>query len=364
MKKIYSFALVLIGTLGFAQAGAPAMPYYNGFNFNQTGMALKNALATKITATHTNHISYADIWDADMVTDLDPTNSANVLLLYGWENGTDGDVTNDLSRNKFLNGGNNGEWNREHVYAKSLGTPVLVDGGSGSSSDAGEDAHHIRASDVQRNGDRANEKFAAGTGNSHDITINTWYPGDQWKGDVARMMMYMYLRYGTQCLPTNVGVGTSVASDTNMIDLFLQWNAEDPVSQYEDNRNTYHGSTSNSFAQGNRNPFIDNPYLATVIWGGPAAQNRWPNVFLSNHTFSNYEVMVYPNPSNDNKINIDSNVTIDAIELINTNGQVVLNINKPVFNNNSYTLQNLSQGFYFLRLSSENQSIIKKVIIN
>lgn len=364
MKKIYSIALLLTVTLGLAQNGSPAMPYYNGFNFNQTGTALKNALATKITTTHTNHISYADIWDADMVTDLDPTNSSNVLLLYGWENGTDSDVTNDLSRNKSFNGGNNGEWNREHVYAKSLGTPALVDGGSGSSSDAGEDAHHIRASDVQRNGDRANEKFAASTGNSHDVTSSTWYPGDQWKGDVARMMMYMYLRYGTQCLPKNVGVGTAVATDSNMIDLFLQWNAEDPVSQYEDNRNTYHGNASNTFAQGNRNPFIDNPYLATLIWGGPSAQNRWPTVFLSNDTFTNFDVMVYPNPSNDNKVNIESNVTIDTIELVNINGQIVLNVNKPVFNNNSYTLENLPQGFYFLRLSSENQSITKKVIIN
>ena len=85
----------------------------------------------------------------------------------------------------------------------------------------GADAHHLRAADVQRNGDRGSEKFTAGSGNSRDITSSTWYPGDEWKGDVARMMMYMYLRYGNRCLPKNVGVGTAVASDTNMVCSFL-----------------------------------------------------------------------------------------------------------------------------------------------
>lgn len=361
MKKIYSLALLLVTTLSFAQSGAPAAPYYNGFNWTLTGTALKNALATKITSTHTNYLSYTPgVWNATKVTDLDPSNSNNVLLIYGWENGTDADVTNDLSRDKNSNGGNNGEWNREHVFAKALGVPDLDDGGS---SDAGEDAHHLRSSDVQRNNARGSLKFAAGTGNSGTVS-GGWYPGDQWKGDVARMMMYMYLRYGNQCLPTYVGTGSVAASDANMINLFLQWNAEDPVSQYEDNRNTYHGNTSNSNAQGNRNPFIDNPYLATVIWGGTAAQNRWPSVFLSNETFNEYAVSIYPNPSNDHKINIDSQVIIDDIQLITINGQIMMEIKKPVFNSTTYTLENLPQGFYFLRLTSENKSITKKIIIN
>ena len=117
----------------------------------------------------------------------------------------------------------------------------------------------------------------------------------------------MYLHYGSQCLPTHVTSGTTVASDSNMVDLLLQWNAEDPVSQYEDNRNTYLGNANNAYGQGNRNPFIDNPYLATVIWGGQIAQNRWPTIFLSTEDFDNManNVTVYPNPSVDNKIIID-----------------------------------------------------------
>ena len=66
--------------------------------------------------------------------------------------------------------------------------------------------------------------------------------------------------------------------DSNMIDLLLEWNAEDPVSTYEDNRNTYLSNTSNTYGQGNRNPFIDNPNLATQIWGGAVAEDRWNTV--------------------------------------------------------------------------------------
>lgn len=362
MKKIITLINLFVIVLGFSQAGTPAAPYYNNFNWTLTGSALKTALATKITSTHTNLLTYSEIWNASKITDLDPSNSNNVLLIYGWENGTDADLTNDLSRSKTSNGGNSGEWNREHVYAKSLGIPSLDDGGS---SDAGEDAHHLRASDVQCNNSRGSLRFANGSGNSGTVT-GGWYPGDQWKGDVARMMMYMYLRYGTQCLPKNVGAAglTTVATDTNMIQLFLQWNVDDPVSAYEDARNTYHGSTS-TYAQRNRNPFIDNPYLATVIWGGTAAENRWPTIFLSTENFEALaNVIVYPNPSSNHKINISSEAIVDEIQLISINGQIMQQIKNPAFNNNLFTLENLKSGFYFLKLNSDNQSVTKKVIVN
>ncbi|MGK4568696.1 endonuclease [Flavobacterium sp. 3HN19-14] len=358
MKKIFLFAALLQVSLLLAQFGDPAA-YYNGFNWAQNSTALKAALATKITTTHTHTLSYDDIWDADKIIDKDPANSNNVLLVYGWENGTDGDVTNDISRPKNSNGGGSGEWNREHTYAKSLGTPDL------GTSWACSDAHHLRASDVQRNGSRGSRKFASGTGNSGTTGAN-WYPGDQWKGDIARMMMYMYLRYNTRCLPKNVAVGTINATDPNMIDLLLQWNAEDPVSAFEDARNTYLGNANNTYGQGNRNPFIDNPYLATLIWGGPAAENRWPNIaFLSTEDLQLLDnVAVYPNPSNDHKINIQTEVTLDEINLVNINGQLIQQIKKPVLQNNTYTLENLPNGFYILKMTSGTQSTVKKVIVN
>lgn len=366
MRNLYTFACLLFTGLIFAQAGAPATPYYNGFNWTLTGMALKSALATKITTTHTNTLSYQECENAIKIVDLDPADAThtNVFLIYGFSDNlcpastADGDDHRRRNKN-FDGGGNSCEWNREHTFAKSLGNPDLGESGPGA------DAHHIRASDVDRNGNRASEKFAAGTGTSHDVTGSTWYPGDEWKGDIARMMMYMYLRYGNQCLPKNVGVGTINSVDANMINLFLDWNAEDPVSAYEDQRNTYLGNASNAYGQGNRNPFIDNPYLATVIWGGPVAQNRWPNVFLATDNFAlAVGTSVYPNPATDRKINIESNVPLDAIELVNINGQMIRRIQHPVAQDKVYTIENLPQGFYFVRLSSGQQTATKKVIVD
>jgi endonuclease I len=267
MKKLLLLFL-FITSLSFAQQA-----YYNDVDLTANGLQLRDNLATKIINTHTHYLSYADVWEALKITDLDPADPTNsrVLLIYGYSD-TDGNYVTDRTRSKTANGGTSGtDWNREHTYAKSLGNPNLGTSGPGS------DAHHLRAADVSFNSQRSSKKFAAGTGNAGDSN-GGWYPGDEWKGDIARMMMYMYLRYGNQCLPSGVAIGSTNTVDANMIDLLLQWNAEDPVSQEEDNRNTYLSDANNTYGQGNRNPFIDNPYLATRIWGGPTAEDRWNTV--------------------------------------------------------------------------------------
>jgi endonuclease I/chitodextrinase len=251
--------------------------YYNDVNLNLTGITLKEELATKIISTHTQFLFYDQVWDASKATDINPENPQEVLLIYGFENGTDTDVTNDRTRGINDNSGASGDWNREHVYSQSLGTPALSDSGPGS------DAHHLRPADAQRNSSRNNRKFTTGSGNSGIQANGGWYPGDEWKGDVARMMMYMYVRYDDRCLMTNIGIGDNSSTPDDMIDLFLQWNAEDPVSDFERQRNTYHENTSNQNAQGNRNPFIDNPILATRIWGGPEAEDTW-GIYTSTDT--------------------------------------------------------------------------------
>lgn len=364
MKKIYLIFLLSSFTFGFSQVGAPAT-YYNGFDWSLSGITLKNALATKITTTHTNILSYAEAESALKIVDLDPNDATNtnVYLLYGFSPNICPSSTSDDNDHRRRNKNNDGggascEWNREHVYAQSLGTPMLGQTG------AGADAHHLRACDVQRNGNRSSSKFGAGSGNS-GYNGSFWYPGDEWKGDVARNMMYLYLRYPSQCKPTGIGTGTTVSTDSFMLNLFLQWNAEDPVSEYEKRRNTYLGNSSNTFGQGNRNPFIDNPYLATKIWGGQVAENLWPTVFLSDDSFDVFVgTNVYPNPSNDNKINIESDIAIDEIQLITINGQLMQVIQKPEFVSKTYTLENLPQGFYFLKINAENQSTTRKIIIN
>ncbi|WP_165764516.1 endonuclease [Flavobacterium aurantiibacter] len=360
MKKILLLATVsLYSVLMVAQAGAPAAPYYNGFNWNLTGDALKTALATKISTTHTNFLTYTPgVWNALKIIDQNPENSQQVLLMYGYENGTDNFEFNDRARNKNSNGGNTGEWNREHVFAQALGNPDL------GSSGPGADAHMLRACDVSQNNARGNRKYSSGSGNAGTAGVN-WYPGDEWKGDVARIILYMYLRYGEQCTPTFVGSGPTITSDPNVPIVFLQWNAEDPVSPFEDNRNTYLGNGNNTYGQGNRNPFIDNPVLATLIWGGPVAENRWPNLFLNTETRTlDAATSIYPNPAKADYVYVNASVDLETIEVINLNGQLVQRINKPTEVNDTYQIQNLNKGFYLVKLTANGETTTKKLVVN
>ena len=263
-KKLLLISLLLTFTAKAQEA------YYNDVDLTAEGIALKENLATKTINAHTNLLVYTPgVWEALKVTDLNPENSAEVLLIYGYS----ASGTTARSLNKNYNGGGQGDWNREHTYPKSLGNPNL------GSSGPGADSHHLRPSDVGYNSQRGNLKFTDGSGNSGNVS-GGWYPGDEWKGDIARMMMYMYIRYGDRCKPNVVGVGSSSTTPDDMIDLFLKWNVEDPVSDFERQRNTFHDSQQ-TYAQGNRNPFIDNAYLATRIWGGTAAADSW-GIYTSN----------------------------------------------------------------------------------
>ena len=292
IKKLILLTFISSFSVSFSQVS-----YYNDVDLTLYGTQLKEALATKIIATHTQVLEYTsgrpDVWDATRATDENPNNTNEVILFYGWENGSDQDNTNDRVRSKDLQDSGDGAtfvWNREHVFPKSLANPILDTDIPGPATDA----HHLRAADRSRNSARNNRKYGRGTGTSKYSTLDShegldgpntaaWYPGDEWKGDAARMIMYMYMHYGSVCLPTAVGVGSKQFTPDEMIDLFLKWNVEDPVSDIEKARNTYHGNTQNYAAQGNRNPFIDNPYLATRIWGGDSAEDRW-GIYTSSDT--------------------------------------------------------------------------------
>lgn len=246
--------------------------YYQDIDFTKSGMELKAELTQLVTNTHTTVLPYTsnyykDIWYTLKLADTDPDNADNVLLIYGADD-TDDVSSNDRSRSKDLTCHSNsctGMWVREHVYSKSWGTPNL------GTEFAGSDAHNLRPVDPQRNISRSNRKFARGTGEARITPQGHWYPGDEWKGDVARTIMYMYLRYPTQCDVVPTGMSESTFSlDDDMLDIFLEWNAEDPVSDLELQRNDIIHQL-----QGNRNPFIDNPFLATLIWNGPEAEMRW-----------------------------------------------------------------------------------------
>lgn len=331
--------------------------YYGGIDFTQTGDNLKNQLTTLITATHTTNLPYTstgslDTWDALYQTDLDPSNGNNVLLVYGW-NDADSDGTNDYSRDKNAQchtSSCSGLWVREHVFPRSLGTPNL------GFDFAGSDAHHLRCIDSNRNASRSNRKFENGIGSvmSYITLSGNWYPGDSWRGDVARMIMYMYVRYPTQCAPVNVGVGaTTYSTFGDMPNVFLDWNAADPVSAYEVNRNNILNTI-----QGNRNPFIDNPYLATVIWNGPEAADTWGLLSVPENGLNS--LVIYPT------------VTKDIVHLLNAdhvayNYKVYSAYGQLVQASSTVDVVDLSgsaKGLYFVTVELGSQTKTFKVILN
>ena len=142
---------------------------------------------------------------------------------------------------------------------------------------------------------------------------------------------------------------TQVFTDT-FKNILLTWNAQDPVSPKEIARNNAIFKRQN-----NRNPYIDNNSYVAKIWSSPLGNNEYEIAS---------KVAVFPNPTNDKTINIQSESSLDAIELININGQLIQQIKNPILQNNLFRMDNLKQGFYFLKLSSVNQSVIKKVIVN
>ncbi|HJE40164.1 MAG TPA: endonuclease [Candidatus Amulumruptor caecigallinarius] len=96
-------------------------------------------------------------------------------------------------------------------------------------------------------------------------------PSDEYKGDFARTYMYMVTCYGDYSWNSNYMWMLSSENSQYLslskyaVDMLLEWNKLDPVSQKELDRNeVVYG------IQGNRNPFIDHPEFADYIWGEKA----------------------------------------------------------------------------------------------
>ncbi|WP_329117576.1 endonuclease I family protein [Streptomyces sp. NBC_01465] len=217
----------------------------------KSGSALKSSLHT-IISTQTK-ISYDAVWNALKVTDQDPKNSSNVILLYS-----------GLSRSKSLNGGDSGDWNREHVWAKSHGD-------FGTATGPGTDLHHLRPEDVAVNNVRGNLDFDNGGSSFTNsggslVDSNSFEPRDAVKGDVARMILYMAVRYeggdGFADLEPDDIVNNGSNPYIGRLSVLKAWNEEDPPDAFEENRNQVIYATY----QHNRNPFIDHPEWVESIY--------------------------------------------------------------------------------------------------
>lgn len=230
--------------------------YYVGTS-GLTGPALKTAL-NNILRGHVR-FSYSEVWDAISYTDEDPANSANVILLYA---GRSTPKTFRANVSSSLDA-----WNREHVWAKSHGFPNESQYGY-------TDLHHLRPEDVSLNSTRGNKDFDNGGTEVAEAPLNktdsdSFEPRAAVKGDVARMLFYMDVRYqggddsGTPDLSIpNIAPTGSTAPQMGKLCVLLAWHLADPVDSYEQRRNNRIYEL-----QKNRNPFIDNPQWAQAIYG-------------------------------------------------------------------------------------------------
>ncbi len=264
--------------------------YYNAAT-GLTCAPLKTALNNIITTGMTPN-TYSNLWTQYLIADVKPREvgpgtSPNVIWDIYSDNPTGADPYN-FTPGPVASGGqqDNGSavsgegqlYNREHSVPLSW-----FNGNTGVNGPA-TDYLHIFPTDKLVNANRAN--FIYGTVSAPTITSmngsklgpNT-FPGltgtafepiNAFKGDLARAFFYFVTRYESNmpAWETQSPEGDKAFDGTtwpsielSYLQLMLQWNSADPVSQKEMDRNdaayTY---------QANRNPFIDHPEFVGRIW--------------------------------------------------------------------------------------------------
>ncbi|MEW6993748.1 ExeM/NucH family extracellular endonuclease [Colwelliaceae bacterium MEBiC 14330] len=235
---------------------------FNVINAEQSAEVIRTNINDVISANH-KQLSYSEAWTALTVTDEDPLNPDNVILFY-----------RGISKEKFSNGSgsqsnNPDNWNREHVWAKSHGFPST-------SAFAYSDIHHLRPTDISVNASRGNLDFdnsdnPLAEAPENRVDGNSFEPRDAVKGDVARIVFYMDMRYaGLDSVTPDLRVVDSLTSTgeplLGKLCTLLAWSEADPVDDFEINRN----NKIYEF-QGNRNPFIDHPEWISMIYGPSCA---------------------------------------------------------------------------------------------
>jgi len=321
--------------------------YYNSLD-GLADTALRQALQNIIAdPNEVRTQTYADITDILKKADQNPANSNQVWLVYSEEG---------RAKLDFQTTSNSvGKWNREHTFPRSRGgffsieDDNIADGvaifwqtNADSLRHANSDAHALRAADGPENSARGNLHYGEYTGPTGTL--------GSFKGDVARSVLYMDIRYnGLQIVngfPDNEGQLGDLAT-------LLDWHRNDPPDDFEMNRNNVVYSW-----QFNRNPFIDQPDLVEYFWGNMIGE-VW-NEVLDVDDISALKVQIYPNPTSNN-INIVGIEGESTIEIFSALGRKL--VHKREIGTASFDL-NFSEGIYFVKITSEGRSVVKKILVN
>jgi endonuclease I len=278
MRIFFTFLLSFFISISlFAQPSG----YYD--NATGTGYTLKTQLHNIIKSGH-NDQGYGALYSGYVQGDTDPEDGY-VWDMYS-ENPDGADPYNySHGSNQCGNYSDEGDcYNREHLFPQGI---------FGSASPMKNDYHHVVPSDGKVNGMRGNYPFGE-VANASWTSLNgskrgvCSYPGysgtvfepiDEFKGDIARSMLYFATRYEDRVASWSHeminGTSDQVYEDW-FLALLIDWHTQDPVSQKEVTRN----DAGYNF-QGNRNPFIDNPDWVYEIWGGGTVNSEPDNHLTS-----------------------------------------------------------------------------------
>lgn len=289
MKKtmILGFALLWVAQMMWAGSVTPAanIPSYWASADNKSGAALWSAISAQTNVGYSS-LGYSGLWTAYATTDVYPGTN-KIWDMYG-----ECDFTYSTDKCGTYSGVCDC-YNREHSIPQSWW--------GGGTTGIGCDIFHLVPTDGKINGVRSNDEFGivnggtdwrgnksgtAGSWSTDRPTIasaagevingsgNVFEPKDEYKGDFARGYMGTIIKWQLANLTTgnNFFSGSYTPAGNfgftkKAVVLMMKWHREDPVSQKEIDRNNGIQQT-----QGNRNPFIDYPYLAEYIWGEHAGE--------------------------------------------------------------------------------------------
>ncbi len=337
-------------TYGLCPRNVPS-GYYSTLE-GKSGATLRQAIQDIISNPNIVRVqNYGDAYNVLKDADQNPENSGQVWMIYDEQPISKIDYQTD---NSII-----GKWNREHIYCQSrLGIPsmfipnAIPDGinvwrlttGSSDIEASHDDTHHLRAVGGQENSTRNNRNYGVDyNGPSGNI--------GSWRGDVARAIFFMAIRYNT----LNVVNGDPASSPTGQIgDLatLLSWNTLDPADDFEMNRNNVIFNW-----QMNRNPFIDYPALVNYVFGN-LTNNTW-NAALSSADFIQKSPSLYPNPAK-NQITILGLDQLSNLEIYTLSG---VKVNSAMVSNEMSIDVNLPSGIYLVKITSDTISTTKKLII-
>ena len=306
--------LVAVSLSAFDRPVTPAdsLPAYYESIDGTSGKELIDAIQRVAKQGYrTDDFRYDSVWLAFKHTDLRSDG-------YIWEIYSDCEFIyeKDRTSNTTQTGECKG-YNREHAMCQSwFGTTSLAgqEMSSSKKNSPGSDIFHIYPASYGMNSRRGNRPYGevltaanvSGNGTKYGtpvqtisvtnsvagayvegsitLSTNVLEPADEYKGDIARSYFGTMVKWagewtfnrnenGQVIFDATIDADTHYAPENNYgltpygLALLLKWHRQDPVSQKEVDRNN-----GIQLTQGNRNPFIDYPYLVEYIWGERSGQ--------------------------------------------------------------------------------------------